>query len=74
MWDYEQIDRDMERELHKMGIWLCPLCDAYRIPEDTKDFTSQYPPEKPCKVCGHHLVHGIKGDDEKIGEWYPEHE
>ena len=71
-WDYEAIDKAMTEKLYQESVWFCPLCGATREPVDWRNFTSQYPPSKPCKYCGARLTHGIKSNDGsgRVGPWY----
>lgn len=68
---YDEIDREMTNELYRSSVWICPLCKATRPIEDWKNFTSQRPPIKPCRLCGCGLQHGIMNDDGNVGLWFP---
>jgi len=71
--DYDAIDKAMTNKLYRQGIWLCPLCGATRTIDDWHNFSSQHPPDRPCKFCGSRLIHGIRLNDGsgRIGTWWP---
>lgn len=71
--EYEDEDRAIMEWLRSLGVWICPICGALREPEDKTRFEMQPIPDKPCRLCGKKLVHGIRDaiDHNKVGFWYP---